>query len=126
MAGTDPVFRGIAADMVQPMTVDVVPSRGTDILAFASRGIPSANLVNLNSVRSTRGFGHTRADTIEKVSVRMLQHVSAQVARILLRLSSMEFSARHRSMEEVLQVYRSANLLRAIQIATPGVLDETE
>ena len=65
----------------------------SDHMPFSVRGIHTARIKGSNSfsgVRGTRGWGHTRADTEDKVDVRKLREVSAALARILLRLATMD------------------------------------
>ena len=62
-------------------------------MPFSVRGIHTARIKGNNSfssVRGTRGWGHTKADTEDKVDVRNLREVSAALARILFRLATMD------------------------------------
>jgi hypothetical protein len=88
-----PIFKKIAKDMDEPMPVSVEYSIYSDHMPFSMRGIHTARLKGSNSfrsVRGTRGWGHTRADTEDKVDIRDLREVSAALARILLRLATMD------------------------------------
>jgi hypothetical protein len=51
-----------------------------------------------------RGWGHTEADTVDKVSLRGLQMAAILTARVLLRMSTAtaeEWPGRHRTPEEL-------------------------
>ncbi len=88
-----PLFKEIAKNLGEPMLVNVEYSIYSDHMPFSVRGIHTARLKGNNSfssVRGTRGWGHTKADTEDKVDVRNLREVSAALARILLRLATME------------------------------------
>ncbi len=65
----------------------------SDHKPFSVSGIHTARIKGSNSfsgVRGTRGWGHARAETEDKVDVRSLREVSAALARILLRLATMD------------------------------------
>ncbi len=85
-----PYLRGLARDMNEPMTVDSNVVLFTDCFPFLARGVPSATVANLDDARGVRGFGHTPADTLDKVSLRDLQVSAIRVARLILRITGEE------------------------------------
>ncbi|MDP2856792.1 MAG: M20/M25/M40 family metallo-hydrolase [Bacillota bacterium] len=122
-----PFFSRIAADMKQPMTVDVAMARGSDVFPFVLSGIPSGGLSDMGEVRTERGFGHTRADTLDKVSNRTIQHNAAHIARLMLRLAVLDqIPAQRKSAEEIQALFAEANLLEAIRMSGRGVFEDTE
>ena len=81
----------------------------------------------MGEVRTERGFGHTRADTLDKVSNRTIQHNAAHVARLLLRLASIDqIPSRRKNMDEIRAMFAEANLLEAIRISGRGVFEESD
>jgi Zn-dependent M28 family amino/carboxypeptidase len=65
----------------------------SDMYPFAALGIP-AGTIQSQSVGATagasRGYGHTSMDTLEKVTSRLVQLEAIRVARIALRLASVD------------------------------------
>lgn len=62
----------------------------SDHFPFVLKGIPSASFGNFNKPPSGRGFGHTFADTPDKVSLFDLREASCTLSRVLLRLATMD------------------------------------
>jgi Iap family predicted aminopeptidase len=86
-----PFFKKISAEMGQPMPTGVSFSLYSDHMPFSMRGIHTASLRGGNSFKAstgTRGWGHTRADTIDKVDVRDMREAACNLARLLLRLAN--------------------------------------
>ncbi len=105
-----PLFKGIAKGLGEPMPVNVEYSIYSDHMPFSGRGIHTGRIKGSNSfsgVRGTRGWGHTRADTEDKVDVRNLREVSAALARILLRLATMdEIPLKRKTDDEVREMLK--------------------
>src|SRR5437870_13569730 len=56
-----------------------------------------------------RGWGHTPADTVDKVNPKSLQAAAALVARLLLRTAyDQSFPGRHRSKDEMATTFRES------------------
>jgi Zn-dependent M28 family amino/carboxypeptidase len=74
-------------------------------MPYALEGIETATLPPGDTFRAsagTRGFGHTAADTEDKVDLRDLQEAAALVSRIMLRLGIRDsLPMRRRSAIEV-------------------------
>jgi Zn-dependent M28 family amino/carboxypeptidase len=88
-----PFFKEMSSDMGQPMPVDVSFSLYSDHMPFALRGIHTASLRGGNSFRArsgTRGWGHTEADTEDKVDIRDMREAAVNLARLLLRTANAE------------------------------------
>ncbi len=79
----------------------------SDHFPFVLAGIPGGSLSSRDSRQMIgRGWGHTEADTVDKVHPRGLQMAAILTARTLLRLSTAsdeEWPGRRRSAEEVRQ-----------------------
>jgi len=80
----------------------------SDHFPFTLAGVPAGTLSSRDARQGMigRGWGHTEADTVDKVSPRGLQMAAILTARILLRLSVTPDAAwpgRHRTPEELRQ-----------------------
>lgn len=92
----------------------------SDHFPFAVRGIPNGTL----NARDTsagmvgRGWGHTEADTFDKLSPRGLQMSAILVARLALSVAQDDdFPASRRSVDEVRQQLDDAGLLARLEAA---------
>lgn len=86
----------------------------SDHYPFALRGIPNGTL----NARDTsagmigRGWGHTEADTFDKITLRGLQMSAVLVARLALAIAQDDtFPTRHRTVQEVREQLEKENLL---------------
>lgn len=77
----------------------------SDHMPYALRGVETASFPSGDSFQAssgTRGWGHTAADTEDKVDLRDLQEGAALVSRIITRMAIKEkLPMRRRSVEEV-------------------------
>jgi len=92
----------------------------SDHFPFAVRGIPNATLASRDSTAGMvgRGWGHTEADTLDKVWLRSLQMAAVLAARLVLRVSQDDgFPGRQRDQDEVRQQLADAGLLERVQQA---------
>lgn len=90
----------------------------SDHFPFAVRGIPNGTL----NARDTsagmvgRGWGHTEADTFDKISPRGLQMSAVLVARLMLKIAQDDsFPAKRRTTDEVRQQLDDAGLLARLE-----------
>lgn len=93
----------------------------SDHLAFALRGVPTGMLNSRETGVAMvggagmvgRGFGHTEADTLDKVCLRGLQMSAILVARLAARLANDDgFPGRRRSIDEVRAQLQAVGTLR--------------
>lgn len=100
-----PFFKKMAEDMGQPMPVGVSFGLYSDHMPFALRGIYTANLSGGSSFTGstgTRGWGHTKADTEDKVDIRDVREASAVLAWLILRMATAdELPFKRKSNEEI-------------------------
>ncbi len=112
-----PYFRSIAKDMLHPMAVDNAIGMYSDMFPFYLQGVPSGYFGTLGEQRLHRGWGHTIADTLDKVQLRGLQGDAVQLARILLRMAvAPEQAASHRTPEEVRDQLVALGLDRVLKL----------
>ena len=116
-----PFFKKVSQEMGQPMSVDVGFGIYSDHMPFALRGIHTASLVGGSSFTGStgsRGWGHTKADTEDKVDIRDMREASACLARLLLRTASAEelpFGRKGREeIREMLKRYGYDEVMRVL------------
>jgi hypothetical protein len=88
-----PFFKKVASEMGQPMPTGVSYSLYSDHMPFSMRGIHTASLrggAGFRASTGTRGWGHTIADTEDKVDIRDMREAAANLARLLLRVANAE------------------------------------
>jgi len=105
-----PFFKKLSVDMGQPLPLGVSFSLYSDHMPFALRGIHTASLrsgVSFTSWRGTRGWGHTKADTEDKVDIRDMREAAANLARLLIRMATVdELPFERKSKEDVKAMLR--------------------
>jgi len=99
-----PYFENVGRQMCYEFPVKDGLSAYSDHFPFAVAGVPNATMgaSDTSSGLVGRGWGHTAADTVDKVSAKAVQASAATAARILLRLAFEEsWPAQHRSRSEM-------------------------
>ena len=79
-------------------TGDTISPHG-DQWAFVQEGVP-ATMTGTTSDQSGRGWGHTHADTLDKLDSRDLRDVATLVTEAVYRAAQDEFSVEHRTRAE--------------------------
>ncbi len=106
-----PYFRGLLSRLNEPGLVDNHVVLFTDCFPFLAAGVPSATVANLDERSGVRGYGHTRADTLDKVNLRDLQLDAIKTARLVLRLANADdWPARRKTEAEVKRVIGDVGL----------------
>lgn len=113
-------FKNISKEMGQPMPVDVSFSLYSDHMPFSLRGIHTASLRGGSSFTGwsgSRGWGHTKADTLDKVDIRDMREAAANLARILLRTANAEdIPFQRKSKEEIVEMLERYGLAEVMNI----------
>ncbi len=116
-----PYFREMTARMGYSLPVRDRFSSASDHFPFAMSGVPSANVTTSEpAARATlglvgRGWGHTSADTFDKVSCKSLQAAAMVAARVVLRVAEAgDWPSWRRSTEEVTRQLEAAGLLERL------------
>lgn len=95
-----PWFRRLFDQMLDPdVAVGDQIGMYSDMFPFALRGIPAATMSSRtvgSSEAAVRGFGHTAMDSLDKVSARLIQLEAIRVARLTMRLATMDDLPLHR------------------------------
>lgn len=111
-----PFFRQMADELATDLDVGEYLVPFSDQFPFTVQGIPSA-FIHTTGDKGPRGWGHTAADTLDKVSVQAIRLAAAAVARLLLRAAAADpWPGRRRTPDEVkamLQAQGAEPLLRA-------------
>ena len=89
----------------------------TDAFPFFMAGVPALNLITqAHNSAVGRGYGHTAADTLDKVDPVHLKGSAAVAARVLLRLADYEASLGvHRSQGQLRQILMDHGLERPLR-----------
>ena len=94
------VFREVTADLDTSLSTDDTISPHGDQWAFVQEGVP-ATMTSTTSTQSGRGWGHTHADTLDKLDSRDLRDVAVQVAEAVVRFAADEVETPHASRAEM-------------------------
>lgn len=107
-------FSQLAEQLRYPFSVRDRISPHSDHFPFFLAGYPTATLQSRDATQGMigRGWGHTEADTVDKVTRRGLQMGAALAARLLLRLASEEeLPVPRRSTDDVRNLLEAAGLV---------------
>jgi Zn-dependent M28 family amino/carboxypeptidase len=99
-----PYFQNLGRRMRYEFPVKDGLSAYSDHFPFAVEGVPNATMgaTDASSGLVGRGWGHTPADTVDKVNPKALQASAATTARLLLHLAfAEEWPGIHRTREDV-------------------------
>lgn len=93
------VFETVTDEFDVPLeTSDTISPHG-DQWAFVQEGVP-ASMTSSTSESSGRGWGHTHADTMDKIDVRDLRELSTLIASAVFTAAEDEREFPHRTREE--------------------------
>jgi aminopeptidase YwaD len=93
------LFQSVGADFDAPISTGSTISPHGDQWAFVQEGVP-ATMTGTTSTQSGRGWGHTHADTLDKLDSRDLRDIATLVTEAVYRAASDEFEVDHRTREE--------------------------
>jgi len=82
-----PLFASFARETGYPLELDNRVGTASDHFPYWMRGTPAASMFARRRAGEGRGFGHTKADTLDKVSEVELKESAMVAARLLLRLA---------------------------------------
>ena len=101
-----PLFESWRQTIAFPFELDQHFHTFSDHLPFLKAGVPTGGVESVPRTSTGRGFGHTRYDTLDKVSLRELQDAAALASLMAVRLASVDkWPARHRSAAEVAEIF---------------------
>lgn len=109
-------LRRIAQDMRDPVLIDNYLIPYCDAYPFMAAGVPSATLFPIGDMPE-RGWNHTAADTLDKVTIRELRRDAILTARLLLRISNAkEWPAHRKSPLEVRSLLEEAGFREILEL----------
>ncbi len=94
------LFETVSSDFAAPLTTADGISPHGDQWAFVQEGIPAV-MASTTSDASGRGWGHTHADTLDKLDPRDLREIAILVAEATYRVASDDSPIPRRSREEI-------------------------
>lgn len=84
----EPIFEAWQEQMALDFLVGQSVSAHSDHFPFLMAGVPTGGMEPVARDLSGRGYGHTRYDTLDKLSIRGLREAAALGARLALRMAS--------------------------------------
>jgi Zn-dependent M28 family amino/carboxypeptidase len=94
------VFEAVTNDLGAPLSRRDTISPHGDQWAFVQEGVPAV-MAYTESEGSGRGWGHTHADTLDKLDVRDLRAVAVQLAEAALEVADANREIPQKSREEI-------------------------
>ncbi|MXR39990.1 M28 family peptidase [Halobaculum sp. WSA2] len=94
------VFEAVTDDLDASLSTDDTISPHGDQWAFVQEGVPAV-MTSTTSEQSGRGWGHTHADTLDKLDSRDLRDVAVQVAEAVARVASADVETPGRTRTEM-------------------------
>jgi len=119
-----PYLQKIADEIGYPMKVKTTLSTASDHWPFYLEGVPAASLESVPDpmleplVRSMgRGWGHTPADTVDKVDPRALKEASLVLSQFLIRIANEEeFPIKHTEKKKILKYLEERGVAEQLRI----------
>jgi len=97
------------------------PMAYSDHFPFVLAGVPACMLGNVGGASRSRGYGHTAADTVDKVSRADLREAAALLARSLVRFANdRRWALRHKSPAQIRRALDRYELVAVLK--TEGIL----
>ncbi|MBM4032773.1 MAG: M28 family peptidase [Planctomycetes bacterium] len=113
----------MAREMKQEIAFASRPNPYSDHFPFMVAGVPICLLGNVGGTPKGRGYGHTAADTLDKVGRADLREAAALLARSLLRFANgRAWALRHKSVAEVRRILDRYELIDVMK--AEGTLPE--
>lgn len=111
LAELQPLLAALACGMGYPLDLKNQIGTASDHFPYLVRGVPALSIFAHRPPGVGRGFGHTRADTLDKVNEIELRESAMVVARLLLHLADHPGTiARRRTPDELEQILRQHEL----------------
>ncbi|MEM7028811.1 MAG: M28 family peptidase [Chloroflexota bacterium] len=112
-----PLLKSFSHEMDHPLIINDRIGTATDAFPFFMAGVPALNLIaKPRNPTMGRGYGHTAADTLDKVNPLDLKATAAILARTLLKLADYDYPlAQHRSPEQLKQTLIQHNLEKPLK-----------
>jgi Zn-dependent M28 family amino/carboxypeptidase len=106
-----PLFAGFAREMSYPLELSNRVGTASDHFPYFLRGVSVASMFTRRQPGLGRGFGHTMADTLDKVDEVELRESAMVAARLLLRLADHpDDIGRKRTRDEIKEIMLAHDL----------------
>ncbi len=105
--------------------VKTIPEQGphSDHWPFVEWGVPGYHVMSETGDEG-RGWGHTHADTLDKLEVRDLREQAILLTELTVHLASDEFSVAHKAPEEIAEALEAENKAKGMKITGDWPYDE--
>lgn len=111
-----PYLRALRQEMHDDFPIEVYMKTASDHYPFALAGVPAISIDPLGRPTSGLEFGHTPAETPDKVSLLKMRLMSIMIARLLLRLANRDdWPATRRSRQEILGFLERQGLRESLE-----------
>ncbi|MFB6096799.1 MAG: M28 family peptidase [Haloferacaceae archaeon] len=87
----------------------------SDHWSFVARGVPGA-MVTADSARGDRGWGHTHADTLDKLEPRTLREQAILLTELVVEVADADTALEHRTEADVADELERENLAEGMQL----------
>ncbi len=98
-----------------PVSVSPEMSTHSDHWPYVAGGVPGYHVAS-ESDQAGRGWGHTHADTLEKLDVRNLREQAVLLAELVVEIASDEFAVAHASEADVADALEAEDLAEGMKI----------
>lgn len=89
----------------------------SDFFPYFLAGLPTAGLANPLTPSRGRGFGHSAADTVDKIDPRDLREAADVITRVLLRVANDEgWPLRRRTAADIRRMLAEAGILEILRV----------
>lgn len=114
---------GVANDFDHPVTT--IPEQGphSDHWPYVQWGVPGYHLMSETGDEG-RGWGHTFADTLDKLDVRNLREQSILLTELCVRLADDEFAVEHKGPETIAAALEAEDQAAGMKIIGDWPYDE--
>lgn len=94
------IFKEVSDELSIPLKTNTTVSPHGDQWAFVQEGVPGAMISSTNSDKSGRGWGHTHADTLDKIDIRDLRAHAISIGNAVCAAAADDRAIPRRSREE--------------------------
>jgi len=113
----------MGAEMREAVSFASMPNAYSDHFNFLAHGVPNCGLGSIGGSGGGRGYGHTKADSFDKVSRADLREASCMLARTLVRFANdRRWALGHKPKAEVQEMLERYDILTVQKIE--GTLPE--
>jgi Zn-dependent M28 family amino/carboxypeptidase len=109
------VAEDVAGRFDHPVSVSPEMSTHSDHWPYVARGVPGYHVAS-ESDAAGRGWGHTHADTLDKLDVRNFREQAVPLTELAVEIASDEFAVAHASEADVAAALEAEDLAEGMKI----------